>query len=85
MAILFDWYENPKTSEQQGKRICCIRVSGNTAQLRLRLNNREEILYIDIETDVMAVLDALSHAMGEELAEGRQVHLDGIGFSVPIW
>jgi hypothetical protein len=35
------------------------------------------------ETDVIAVLDALSHAMGEELAEGRQVHLDGIGFFRP--
>ena len=29
------------------------------------------------------MLDALSHAMGEELAEGRQVHLDGIGFFRP--
>ena len=35
------------------------------------------------ETDVSAVLDALSHAMGEELAEGRQVHLDGIGYFHP--
>ena len=34
-------------------------------------------------TDVSAVLDALSHAMGEELAEGRQVHLDGIGYFHP--
>jgi len=35
------------------------------------------------ETDVVAVLDALSHALGEELAEGKQVHLDGIGFFRP--
>lgn len=34
-------------------------------------------------TDVTAVLDALSHIMGQELAEGRQVHLDGIGYFHP--
>ena len=32
---------------------------------------------------MIAVLDALSHAMGEELADGKQVHLDGIGFFRP--
>ena len=35
------------------------------------------------ETDVLAVLDALSHFVGRELGEGRQVHLDGIGYFVP--
>lgn len=33
--------------------------------------------------DVTAVLDALSQVMGEELCEGRQVHLDGIGYFYP--
>ena len=32
---------------------------------------------------VSAVLDALSHFMGRELGEGRQVHLDGIGYFRP--
>ncbi len=35
------------------------------------------------ETDVTAVLDALSHILGEELADGKQVHLDGIGYFHP--
>lgn len=35
------------------------------------------------EVDVTAVLDALSQVMGEELGEGRQVHLDGIGYFYP--
>ena len=49
MAILFDWYENPKTSEQQGEE--------NMLHPRLRLNGKvstgpapcpyTEILYID--------------------------------------
>ena len=81
MAILFDWYENPKTSEQQGEENMLhprLRLNGkvSTAQLRARIQKYCTLT----ETDVIAVLDALSHAMGEELAEGRQVHLDGIGF-----
>ena len=50
MAILFDWYENPKTSEQQGEE--------NMLHPRLRLNGKvstdpapspvyQKILYID--------------------------------------
>ena len=35
------------------------------------------------ETDVKAVLDALSHVVGQELGDGRQVHLDGIGYFHP--
>ena len=84
MAILFDWYENPKTSEQQGEEKTLhprLRLNGkvSTAQLRARIQKYCTLT----ETDVIAVLDALSHAMGEELAEGRQVHFDGIGFFRP--
>lgn len=84
MAIQFDWYENPKSSEQQGEKKTLhprLRLNGkvNTKQLRARIQKYCTLT----ETDVIAVLDALSHAMGEELAEGRQVHLDGIGFFRP--
>ena len=70
MAILFDWYENPKTSEQQGEENMLhprLRLNGkvSTAQLRARIQKYCTLT----ETDVIAVLDALSHAMGEELAE----------------
>ena len=84
MAILFDWYENPQSSEQQGEENALhprLRLNGkmSTAQLRARIQKRCTLT----ETDVIAVLDALSHAMGEELADGKQVHLDGIGFFRP--
>lgn len=84
MVILFDWYENPKTPEQQGEENMLhprLRLNGKvtTSQLRARIQKRCTLT----ETDVIAVLDALSHAMGEELADGRQVHLDGIGFFRP--
>lgn len=86
MAILFDWYENPKTSEQQGEENMLhprLRLNGkvSTAQLRARIQKYCTLT----ETDVIAVLDALSHAMGEELAEGRQVLWTASAFSVPIW
>ena len=84
MAIQIDWYENPQSSEQQGEEKTLhprLRLNGKvtTAQLRARIQNYCTLT----ETDVSAVLDALSHIMGEELADGRQVHLDGIGFFRP--
>ena len=84
MAILFDWYENPKSPEQQGEENTLhprLRLNGkvSTAQLRARIQKHCTLT----ETDVVAVLVALSRAMGEELAEGKQGHLDGTGFFRP--
>ena len=86
MAILFDWYEDPKPSnKQQGENENTlhprIKYNGSTGTdvLRRRIQERCSLT----ETDVTAVLDALSHIMGQELAEGRQVHLDGIGYFHP--
>ena len=84
MAILFDWYEDPIPSdrEQEEKTLHpSIKFNGSpgTDVLRRRIQERCSLT----ETDVSAVLDALSHIMGEELAEGRQVHLDGIGYFYP--
>ena len=86
MAILFDWYEDPKPSDkQQGENENTlhprIKYNGSTGTdvLRRRIQERCSLT----ETDVSAVLDALSHIMGQELAEGRQVHLDGIGYFHP--
>lgn len=58
MAILFDWYENPKTSEQQGEENMLhprLRLNGkvSTAQLRARIQKYCTLT----ETDVIAVLD----------------------------
>ena len=84
MAILFDWYENPKNKERQNEELTLhprIRLNGSTDTAALRRFIQE---YCSLtETDVSAVLDALSHFMGRELGEGRQVHLDGIGYFHP--
>lgn len=86
MAILFDWYENPKTKDKQGEELTLhprIKLNGSTTTDELRRHIQE---YCSLtETDVLAVLDALSHFVGRELGEGRQVHLDGIGYFVPTY
>lgn len=84
MAILFEWYENPVAPNQpqeETKLHARITLNGKTGTDRLRRKIQARCSLT--ETDVSAVLDALSHAMGEELAEGRQVHLDGIGYFHP--
>lgn len=83
MAILFDWYENPVSPDKPKKKRFHPRIIANgqvdTEELRSRIQARCTLN----EVDVTAVLDALSQVMGEELGEGRQVHLDGIGYFYP--
>lgn len=85
MAILFDWYELPEPKDKQREEKVLhprIRLNGSTTtgDLRRRIQQRCSLT----ETDVSAVLDALSDMMGEDLSEGRQVHLDGIGYFCPV-
>lgn len=83
MAISFDWYENPVSPDKPEEKRFHPRIIANgqidTKDLRSRIQSRCTLN----EVDVAAVLDALSQVMGEELCEGRQVHLDGIGYFYP--
>lgn len=83
MAISFDWYENPVSPDKPEEKRFHPRIIANgqidTKDLRSRIQSRCTLN----EADVTAVLDALSQVMGEELCEGRQVHLDGIGYFYP--
>ena len=83
MAISFDWYENPVSPDKPEEKRFQPRIIANgqidTKDLRSRIQSRCTLN----EVDVTAVLDALSQVMGEELCEGRQVHLDGIGYFYP--
>lgn len=77
MAILFDWYEDPKPSDkEQGEKTLHPRLKYNgsigTDLLRQRIQERCSLT----ATDVTAVLDALSHIMGQELA-GREAGTSG--------
>ena len=83
MAISFDWYENSVSPDKPEEKRFHPRIIANgqidTKDLRSRIQSRCTLN----EVDVTAVLDALSQVMGEELCEGRQVHLDGIGYFYP--
>ena len=83
MAISFDWYENPVSPDKPEEKRFHPRIIANgqidTKDLSSRIQSRCTLN----EVDVTAVLDALSQVMGEELCEGRQVHLDGIGYFYP--
>ena len=83
MAISFDLYENPVSPDKPEEKRFHPRIIANgqidTKDLRSRIQSRCTLN----EVDVTAVLDALSQVMGEELCEGRQVHLDGIGYFYP--
>ena len=83
MAISFDWYENPVSPDKPEEKRFHPRIIANaqidTKDLRSSIQSRCTLN----EVDVTAVLDALSQVMGEELCEGRQVHLDGIGYFYP--
>lgn len=83
MAISFDWYENPVSPDKPEEKRFHPRIIANgqidTKDLRSRIQSRCTLN----EVDVTAVLDALPQVMGEELCEGRQVHLDGIGYFYP--
>lgn len=83
MAIHFEWYETPVAPGKEDKKTLHARVVNNgkvdTDDIRVEIQHRCSLT----ETDVSAVLDALSHAMGRHLSEGRQVHLDGIGYFAP--
>lgn len=83
MAISFDWYENPVSPDKPEEKRFHPRIIANgqidTKDLRSRIQSRCTLNEVDVTT----VLDALSQVMGEELCEGRQVHLDGIGYFYP--
>ena len=83
MAISFDWYKNPVSPDKPEEKRFHPRIIANgqidTKDLRSRIQSRCTLN----EVGVTAVLDALSQVMGEELCEGRQVHLDGIGYFYP--
>lgn len=83
MAILFDWYENPASPDQPKKKRYHARIINNrnldTSEVRSMIQARCTVN----ETDVTAVLDALSHVLGENLADGKKIHLDGIDYFYP--
>lgn len=82
MAILFDWYENPNASEEEEATLhprIFLNGKMDTPTLCSRIHQRSSLT----EGDVKSALDTLAQLFGEELREGREVHLEGIGYFYP--
>lgn len=83
MAINFEWYDTPVPPDKEDEEKIHPRITLNgsvdTDDLRQWIQERCSLN----KTDVSAVLDALSQIMGEQLSQGRQVHLTGIGYFYP--
>lgn len=86
MAIRFDWYTNPPRhaegeAEQEAQLHPRIHYNGSMSTQALcdEISRRSTLT----AASVTACLMALSEVMGDRLAEGQKIHLDGIGYFYP--
>ena len=82
MAIMYDWFENPKRSAEEETTLHvrpCFNGTVSTKAVVSKIQQRSSLT----PGDVVAVLTELSQIVGEELQEGRQVHIDGLGYFSP--
>lgn len=83
MAIVFDWYENPNASEDAEEKGLHPRIFLNgkvsTEQLCNEIHTRSSLS----SGDVKNVFANLAKIFSEELREGREIHLEGIGYFYP--
>ena len=82
MAILYDWYENPKPDSQGETTLHprpCFNGSISTATLVEYIRERCTLT----PGDIKAVLMELNEVVGAQLREGRRVHIEGLGYLFP--
>lgn len=82
MAIIYDWFENPKREAEEETTLHarpCFNGTVNTKTLARLIQQRCSLT----PGDVLAVLNELNEVIGYELREGRQVHIDGLGYFAP--
>ena len=83
MAIVFDWYENPNASSEEGEAALHPRIFMNgkvdTDMLCYKIHDYSSLTVGDVKN----VLDNLSKILGESLREGKEVHIEGIGYFYP--
>lgn len=83
MAIVFDWYENPNASTDAEEKGLHPRIFLNgkvsTEQLCNEIHTRSSLSTGDVKN----VFANLAKIFSEELREGREIHLEGIGYFYP--
>lgn len=84
MAILYDWYENPGESDDSEEKGLHPRIFLNgkvgTDKLCRMIHGRSTLSVGDVKN----AFEMLAQICGEELREGREVHIEGLGYFAPI-
>ena len=84
MAILYDWYENPGGSDDSEEKGLHPRIFLNgkvgTDKLCRMIHGRSSLSVGDVKN----AFEMLAQICGEELREGREVHIEGLGYFAPI-
>lgn len=84
MAILYDWYENPGESDDSEEKGLHPRIflNGKLGMDKLcrMIHNRSSLSVGDVKN----AFEMLAQICGEELREGREVHIEGLGYFAPI-
>ena len=84
MAILYDWYENPGESDDSEEKGLHPRIFLNgkvgTDKLCRMIHGRSSLSVGDVKN----AFEMLAQICGEELREGREVHIEGRGYFAPI-
>ena len=84
MAILYDWYENPGESDDSEEKGLHPRIFLNgkvgTDKLCRMIHGRSSLSVGDVKN----AFEMLAQFCGEELREGREVHIEGLGYFAPI-
>ena len=84
MAILYDWYENPGESDDSEEKGLHPRIFLNgkvgTDKLCRMIHGRSSLSVGDVKN----AFEMLAQICGEELREGREGHIEGLGYFAPI-
>lgn len=83
MSIIYDWYENPNADGDSDERGLHPRPFLNgkmsTAKLCQWIHTRSSLTV----GDAKSALSTLAEICAEELREGREVHIEGLGYFAP--
>lgn len=84
MSIIYDWYENPGDSGDSEEKGLHPRIflngKVNTEKLCRMIHGRSSLSVGDVKN----AIEMLSQICSEELREGREVHIEGLGYFAPI-
>lgn len=84
MSIVYDWYENPTEADDSKEKGLHPRIFLNgkvgTEKLCYMIHGRSSLSVGDAKN----AITMLAQICSEELREGREVHIEGLGYFAPI-